>query len=101
MHQLPSFTASSDSCLIGKLHRSLYGLKQWFGRFSHALLQFGKTRWDVDHFVFSFHSSLGKCLVGRLKYLTITLMVSVVCQFLNGPCDSHWDVVTCILHYLA
>ena len=37
-------------------------------------------------------------LVGKLNYLTITLLdilfpVSVVSQFLQSPCDSHWDVV--------
>lgn len=41
-------------------------------------------------------------LVGRLNYLTVTrpdiiFAVSVVSQFLNAPCDSHWDVVIRIL----
>jgi len=44
-------------------------------------------------------------LVGRLNYLTInrpdiTFAVSVVSQFLNAPCDSHWDVVIRILRYI-
>ena len=35
-------------------------------------------------------------LVGKLNYLTITrpdisFLVSVVSQFLQSPCDSHWD----------
>ena len=44
-------------------------------------------------------------LVGRLNYLTITrrdisFPVSVVSQFLQSPCDSHWDVVIHILRYI-
>ena len=42
--------------------------------------------------------------MGRLNYLTvtrpdITFAVSVVSQFLNAPCDSHWDAVMRILRY--
>ena len=44
-------------------------------------------------------------LAGRLNYLTITRLdisfpVSVVSQFLQSPCDSHWDVMIHILHYI-
>ena len=44
-------------------------------------------------------------LIGRLHYLTITrpdisFLVSIVSQFLQSPCDSHWDVVVRILHYI-
>ena len=44
-------------------------------------------------------------LVGKLNYLTITrpdisFPVSVVSEFLQSPCDSHWDVVVRILHYI-
>ena len=44
-------------------------------------------------------------LVGKLNYLTITRIdisfsVSVVSQFLQSPCDSHWDVMIRILHYI-
>ena len=44
-------------------------------------------------------------LVGKLNYLTITrpdisFPVSVVSQFLQSPCDSHWDVVVRILRYI-
>ncbi|RVW15229.1 putative mitochondrial protein [Vitis vinifera] len=43
--------------------------------------------------------------VGKLNYLTITrpdisFLVSVVSQFLQSPCDSHWDVVIHILRYI-
>ena len=43
--------------------------------------------------------------MGRLNYLTITrpdisLSVSVVSQFLQSPCDSHWDDVIRIFHYI-
>ncbi|RVW74296.1 Retrovirus-related Pol polyprotein from transposon RE2 [Vitis vinifera] len=44
-------------------------------------------------------------LVGKLNYLTITrpdisFPVSVVSQFLQLPCDSHWDAVIRILRYI-
>ncbi|RVW15373.1 Retrovirus-related Pol polyprotein from transposon TNT 1-94 [Vitis vinifera] len=44
-------------------------------------------------------------LVGKLNYLTITrpdisFLVSVVSQFLQSSCDSHWDAVICILRYV-
>ncbi|RVW53636.1 Retrovirus-related Pol polyprotein from transposon RE2 [Vitis vinifera] len=44
-------------------------------------------------------------LVGKLNYLTITrpdisFPVSVVSQFLQSLCDSHWDVVIRILRYI-
>lgn len=44
-------------------------------------------------------------LVGRLNYLTvtrpdITFAVSIVSQFLNAPCDTHWNVVIRILRYI-
>ncbi|RVW84366.1 Retrovirus-related Pol polyprotein from transposon RE2 [Vitis vinifera] len=44
-------------------------------------------------------------LVGKLNYLTITRLdisfpVSVVSQFLQSPCDSHWDAVIRILRYI-
>src|ERR1044072_6265331 len=44
-------------------------------------------------------------LVGKLNYLTITrpdisFPVSVVSQFLNSPCESHWNAVVRILRYI-
>ena len=44
-------------------------------------------------------------LVGKPNYLTITrpdisFHVSVVSQFLQSPCDSHWDAVVRILRYI-
>ena len=44
-------------------------------------------------------------LAGRLNYLTITqpdisFLVSVVNQFLQSPCDSHWYVVIRIIRYI-
>ena len=44
-------------------------------------------------------------LVGNLNYLTITrsdisFSVSIVSQFLQSPCDSHWDAVIRILRYV-
>ena len=44
-------------------------------------------------------------LVGKLNYFTITRLdisfpVSVASQFLQSPCDSHWDVIIRILRYI-
>ena len=44
-------------------------------------------------------------LVGKLNYLTITrpdisFPVSVVSQFLQSPCNSHWNVVIRLLRYI-
>ena len=44
-------------------------------------------------------------LVGKLNYLTVTrpdisFAVSVVSQFLNSPCEGHWEAVVRILRYL-
>ena len=44
-------------------------------------------------------------LVGKLNYLTITrpgisFPVSVVSQFLQSHCDSHWDAVIRVLRYI-
>jgi len=44
-------------------------------------------------------------LVGKLNYLTMTrpdisFPVSVVSQFLNSPCESHWHAVVRILRYI-
>ncbi|XP_070044109.1 retrovirus-related Pol polyprotein from transposon RE1 isoform X1 [Nicotiana tomentosiformis] len=46
-----------------------------------------------------------KRLVGKLNYLTVTrpdisYPVSVVSQFMNSPCDSHWDAVVRIIRYI-
>ena len=43
--------------------------------------------------------------MGRLNYHTITqsnisFPVSIVIQFMQSPCDSHWDVVIRILRYI-
>ncbi|KAK6120967.1 hypothetical protein DH2020_045294 [Rehmannia glutinosa] len=44
-------------------------------------------------------------LVGKLNYLTMTrpdisFPVSIVSQFLNSPCDSHWNAVIRIVKYI-
>ncbi|KAL2344341.1 hypothetical protein Fmac_005626 [Flemingia macrophylla] len=44
-------------------------------------------------------------LVGKLNYLTMTrrnifFSVSVVSQFLNSPCESHWHTIIWILRYI-
>ena len=45
-------------------------------------------------------------LVEKLNYLTtvthpnISFVASVVSQFLNSPCEGHWDTIICILKYI-
>ena len=44
-------------------------------------------------------------LVGKLNYLTITrpdisFAISVVSQFLNSPCEDHWNAVIHIVKYI-
>ena len=44
-------------------------------------------------------------LVSKLNYLTITrpdisFPMSIVSQFLQSPCDGHWDVAVCIICYV-
>ncbi|XP_061350948.1 secreted RxLR effector protein 161-like [Gastrolobium bilobum] len=44
-------------------------------------------------------------LIGKLNYLTVTrpdisFAVSVASQFLDSPCDSHWDAAVRILRYI-
>lgn len=51
------------------------------------------------------HWKTWKDIVAYLNYLTITrpdltFFISVVSQFLNAPCDSHWEAVTRILQYI-
>ena len=43
--------------------------------------------------------------MGKLNYLTITrpnisFPASVISQFLQSPCDSHWDAMIRILRYI-
>lgn len=43
--------------------------------------------------------------MGRLNYLTIiepdiTFVVSIVNQFLNASCDTHWNAIIQILRYI-
>ncbi|RVW31085.1 Retrovirus-related Pol polyprotein from transposon RE1 [Vitis vinifera] len=104
--------------------------RAWFGRFSSIVQEFGMLRSEANHSVFYHHNSSSQCiylvvyvddivitggalrdpgryrrLVGKLNYLTITrpdisFPVSVVSQFLQSPCDNHWDVVIRILRYI-
>jgi len=66
MDQPLGFTTFGDSCLICKLNQSLLWFEAiswaWFGPFSSTLIQFGTTSCKANHFVFSFHSSFGKCI---------------------------------------
>ncbi|XP_062103938.1 uncharacterized mitochondrial protein AtMg00810-like [Humulus lupulus] len=49
---------------------------------------------------------LYRSTVGALQYATITIpeisySVNKVCQFMQSPIEAHWQVVKCILRYLA
>jgi hypothetical protein len=59
----PGYTANSESEVVCKLQRALYGLKQspraWFGRFSWAMKKYGYTQSNSDHTLFLKHR-LGK-----------------------------------------
>ncbi|KAL6315929.1 hypothetical protein AAG906_013763 [Vitis piasezkii] len=95
----------------------------WFSRFSSVVQEFGMLRCrpfnlgKLKYFLgieIAQSSSCGgafrrpgryRRLVGKLNYLTITrpdisFPVSVVSQFLQSPCDSHWDAVIRILRYI-
>jgi len=66
MDQPLGFLSLKDSRLICKLQRSLYDLKQStrarFGCFSFFLIQFGMTKCEANHSIFSFHSSSSECI---------------------------------------
>ena len=97
MDQPPGFTVSGDSRMVCRLRRSLYGLKQspraWFGRFSFALIEFGMTRCETDHFVFSLHSTSGLCiyLVVYVDDIVITGDDSDVILKLKSHLHSHFQ----------
>lgn len=64
MEQPLGFVAQGESSnMVGRLHRSLYSLKQspraWFGRLSTVVQQFGMVRSEADHSVFYRHSAQG------------------------------------------
>ena len=57
MEQPPGIVAQEESSsLVCRLHRSLYGLKQfsqsWFGKFNTVIQEFGITHSGADHSVF-------------------------------------------------
>ncbi|KAL6323247.1 hypothetical protein AAG906_029254 [Vitis piasezkii] len=60
------FCCSGGVCLVCKLRRSLYGLKQspraWFGHFSSVVQEFGMLRSEADHSVFYHHNSSSQCI---------------------------------------
>ena len=57
MEQPPGIVAQEESSSLAcRLHRSLYGLKQfsqsWFGKFNTVIQEFGMTHSGADHSVF-------------------------------------------------
>ncbi|OIS98281.1 putative mitochondrial protein [Nicotiana attenuata] len=124
MEQPPGFVAQGESSgLVCRLHMSLYGLKQsiraWFAEYALDILEEtgmmgcrpvdtpmdpnvkllpgqGEPLRDPTRY---------RRLVGKFNYLTVTrpdisYRVSVVSQFMDSPCDSHWDAVVRILRYI-
>jgi hypothetical protein len=62
----PGYTASTETKVVCKLQRALYGLKQspraWFGRFSMAMRKYGFKQSNSDHTLFIKHR-LSKVIV--------------------------------------
>ena len=79
MEQPLGFVTQGESCLVCRLRRSLYGLKQspraWFGRFSSVVQKFGMTQNTSDHHVFFYHhtsSEQGIYLIVYVNDIVIT-----------------------------
>jgi hypothetical protein len=62
----PGYTASTETKVVCKLQRALYGLKQspqaWFGQFRMAMRKYGFKQSNSDHTLFIKHK-LGKVIV--------------------------------------
>lgn len=73
---------SSNSKLVCKLHKSLYGLRQasrqWYSKLSHILLQLGFTQCKSDYSLFTQGSGL----------TFVALLVYVDDIIITGPSDS-------------
>ena len=67
MEQPPGFVAQGESGKVCRLHKAIYGLRQsprnWFGKFSEVLLNFGLRHCHSNHFVFSHTFDKGKILL--------------------------------------
>ena len=65
----PGYTASTETKVVCKLQRALYGLKQspqvWFGRFSLAMKKYGFKQSNSDHTLFIKHK------VGKVTMLLV------------------------------
>ena len=63
---LPGYTTFTETKVVCKLQRALYGLKQspqvWFGRFSLAMKKYGFKQSNSDHTLFIKHK-VGKVTV--------------------------------------
>jgi hypothetical protein len=65
----PGYIASTETNVVCKLQRALYGLKQsprgWFGRFSMAMRKYGFKQSNADHTLFIKHN------VGKVTMLIV------------------------------
>ncbi|XP_022638426.1 uncharacterized protein LOC111241946 [Vigna radiata var. radiata] len=73
MEQPPGFIAQEESSgLIGRLHRSLYGLKQspraWFGMFSDIVQQFGSDSHGISQMKQHLCNHFQTKYLGKLRY---------------------------------
>ncbi|RVW77010.1 Retrovirus-related Pol polyprotein from transposon RE2 [Vitis vinifera] len=102
MEQPPGFVAQ------GSLTKDLGKLKYFLGieiAQSSSGVVLSQRKYALDILEETGDPGRYRRLVGKLNYLTITrpdisFPVSVVSQFLQSPCDSHWDAVIRILRYI-
>lgn len=60
----------------------------------------GTTNYSTWVALSNYGSIFGRLNCFTFTRLDITFAISVVGQFLNAPCNSHWDVVMCIFRYM-
>ncbi|KAG5245555.1 Retrovirus-related polyprotein from transposon [Salix suchowensis] len=123
-----------ENNLVCRLHKSLYGLKQasrqWFAKFSEAMLSAGFVQSRADYSLFTIKQGAApintpieqglklsdkgpllknanqyRTLVGRLIYLTvsrpdITYDVHVLSRFMQQPWKLHMEAALRVVRYL-
>jgi hypothetical protein len=73
----PRYTTSTDTKVVYKLQRALYGLKQspraWFGRFSMAMRKYGFKQSNSDHTLFINHK--GNKVTMLIVYVGVMIII--------------------------